>query len=64
MKKLLRTKGVEIIRRDLSSIEELEEEERKEVKEKARKEELERVQRQEQEALAQMQQAYSTKVFN
>ena len=43
MKKLLRMKGVEMIRWDLSLMEELEEEERKEVEEKARKEELERV---------------------
>ena len=41
MKKLLRIKGVEIIRRDLSLMEELEEEERKEAEEKAQKEELE-----------------------
>ena len=64
MKKLLRMKGVEMIRRDLLLMEELEEEERKEVEEKARKEELEWVQQQEQEALAQMQQACSTEVFN
>ena len=64
MQRMLKSKGVEMIRRDLSSMEELEEEERKEAEEKARKEELERVQRQEQEALAQMQQACSTEVFN
>jgi maltooligosyltrehalose synthase len=64
MKKSLRTKGREMIRRDLSSMEELEEEERKEAEEKARKEELERVQQQEREALAQMQQACSSEVID
>ena len=43
MKKLLRTKGVEIIHWDLLLMEELEEEEYKEAEEKAQKEELERV---------------------
>jgi hypothetical protein len=64
MQRMLKTKGVEMIRRDLSSMEELEEEERKEAEEKARKEELERVQQQEREALAQMQQACSSEVID
>jgi leucyl aminopeptidase (aminopeptidase T) len=62
--KLLRTKGVEMVKKNLSSMEELEEEERKEAEEKARKEELERVQRQEAEALAQMQQSCSSEVID
>jgi DNA repair exonuclease SbcCD ATPase subunit len=64
MQRRLKTKGVEMIRRDLSSMEELEEEERKEAEEKSRKEELERVQQQEREALAQMQQACSSEVID
>ena len=40
---MLKSKGVEMIRWDLSLMEELEEEEYKEVEEKAWKEELERV---------------------
>ena len=43
MQRMLKSKGVEMIRRDLLLMEELEEEERKEAEEKARKEELERV---------------------
>ena len=43
MCKLLRSKGVEIVKKNLSSMEELKEEEQKEVEEKAQKEELERL---------------------
>lgn len=44
MCKLLCSKGVEMVKKNLSLMEELEEEERKEAEEKARIEELERVQ--------------------
>lgn len=60
--KLLRTKGVEMVKKNLSSMEELEEEERREAEETARSEELRRVQEKEAEALLQMQQACSSEV--
>jgi hypothetical protein len=64
MQRSLKSKGVEMLRRELSSLEELEEEERKEAEEKARKEALERAQQQEVEALAQMQQACASEVID
>jgi hypothetical protein len=60
----LRTRGVEMMRRDVSSVKELEEKEREEAEAQSRKEELERAKAQETQVLAQVQQACSSEVID
>ena len=64
MQRQLKTKGVEMIRRDVADMEELEDLEAKEAEGKARQIELETAQRQEAEAFAQMQQSCSSEVID